>query len=126
MHPDLVVLTGLRSGAEQLAAQVSAERDLSHVVILPYPDPAARWKPAEKARFDKFCAAADRVVTLEKSRPRDKAAMTSAIARRDGWLRSVADIAVVLTDGRDPEAEQSLQRWEKALGDDVWRLDVEL
>ncbi len=126
LHPDLVVLTGLRGGAEQLAAQVVAERDLAHVVILPYPDPAARWSAAERARFQQCCDSADRVVILERSRPRDKAAMTDAIARRDGWLRSVADIAVVLTDGSDPEAEQLLRRWEKAIGDDVWRLDVEL
>ncbi len=126
MYPDLVVMTGLRDGAEQLAAEVATKRGVGYAAILPYPNPAATWKPAERDRFDLLCDSADRVITLEKKRPADSDAMKKAIARRDGWLRSVVDLAVVMTDGSDAEAEEALKRWEKAVGDDVWRLDVEL
>ena len=39
-------------------------------------------------------------------------------------MRKAADSAIVVTNGEDIEAEDSLRRWEKSLGDDVWRLDV--
>ncbi len=126
MYPDLVVMTGLREGAEQLAASVAAKRGVRYAAVLPYPTPAASWKPAERDRFDKLCGLAEQVIILEKKRPADSDAMKKAIARRDGWLRSAADLAIVVTDGSDAEAEEALKRWEKAVGDDVWRLDVEL
>jgi hypothetical protein len=47
------------------------------------------------------------------------------MARRDGWLRSASLGAVVVTDGRDAEAELALRRFTDKLGDDVWTLEVE-
>ena len=43
---------------------------------------------------------------------------------RDGWLRSSASAAVVMSDGRDPEAELLARRFDEVLGDEVWFLDV--
>jgi hypothetical protein len=65
------------------------------------------------------------VVTLERTRPTDVAGRRSALQRRDGWLRSVGSGAVVVTDGRDPDAELSLRRFTESLGDEVWTLDVD-
>ena len=45
--------------------------------------------------------------------------------RRDGWLRSVSAGAVVVTDGRDTEAELLLRRFTESLGDDVWTIEVD-
>jgi len=125
MHPDLVVLTGLRPGAEHLGALAAADAGVRYVVVLPYPDPAAGWPEDERAWFDDACARAEHVVTLERTRPTDVAGRRSALQRRDGWLRSVGSGAVVVTDGRDAEAELTLRRFTESLGDEVWTLDVD-
>lgn len=90
MHDDLVVLTGLRAGAEEMGAATAAAAGVPYVVVLPYPDPTAGWPERERARFEAACAAARSVVTLEKQRPADvegrrEAALTPA--RRAGCAR---------------------------------------
>ena len=40
---DLVVLTGLRLGAETLGAEAAALVGVPYVAVLPYPDPDAKW-----------------------------------------------------------------------------------
>lgn len=125
LHPDLVVLTGLRPGAEHLGALAAQDAGLPYAVVLPYPDPAAAWPESERKWFDDVCAGARQVVTLERSRPGDLDGRRSAMARRDGWLRSVSTGAVVVTDGRDSDAELALRRFGEALGDEVWPIEVE-
>jgi ribonuclease HI len=125
LHPDLVVMTGLRPGAEHLGALAAADAGLPYVVVLPYPDPVSNWPESERAWFDAACDAAASVVTLERTRPADLEGRRAAMARRDGWLRSASLGAVVVTDGRDAEAELALRRFTDKLGDDVWTLEVE-
>jgi ribonuclease HI len=122
--PDLVVLTGLRPGAESVAAVAAADAGVPYAVVLPYPDPAAGWPEAERTGFDQACAAAREVVTLERKRPADGPGKRAALARRDGWLRSVCTGAVVVTDGVDPEAELLLRRFTESLGDEVWTMEI--
>jgi len=124
LHSDLVVLTGLRPGAEELAATAAVAAGVPYVVVLPYPDPAAQWPPMERAAFDGACSAALEVVTLERSRPPDGEGKRAAMARRDGWLRGAASSAVVLISGADPEAERLVRRFEEVLGDEVWFLEL--
>lgn len=125
LHPDLVVLTGLRPGAEAVAALAAADAGVPYAVVLPYPDPTAGWPESERAEFELACRSAREVVTLERKRPGDGAGRRAALARRDGWLRSVAAGAVVVTDGVDPEAELLLRRFTESLGDEVWTLEIE-
>lgn len=125
LRPDLVVMTGLRPGAEHLGALAAADAGLPYVVVLPYPDPVSGWPESERAWFDAACEGAASVVTLERTRPADLEGRRAAMARRDGWLRSASVGAVVVTDGRDAEAELALRRFTDALGDDVWTLEVE-
>lgn len=125
LHPDLIVLTGLRAGAEELAALAAADAEVPYAVVLPYPDPAAGWPEAERAEFERACKGARQVVTLEKKRPTDGQGRRTALARRDGWLRSVSAGAIVVTDGQDAEAELALKRFTDALGDDVWNLELD-
>ena len=126
LHADLVVLTGLRPGAEHLGALAAADAGVAYAVVLPYPDPVAGWPEDQRAWFDRACDGADHVVTLERSRPTDLAGRRAAMQRRDGWLRTAAMGAVVVTDGRDAEAELLLRRFTESLGDDVWTLEVDL
>lgn len=124
MHGDAVVVTGLRAGAETAAAEAAAEAGVPYVVVLPYPDPAAGWPERERADFERRVDAASDAVVLEQKRPRDLEGRRASLSRRDGWLRSCADAAVIITDGSDPDAEDALRRWTKVLGEDVWRLDT--
>ena len=63
-------------------------------------------------------------MTLERGRPEDAGGRRDALARRDGWLRSSMSGAVVISDGRDPEAELLVRRFTDALDDEVWMLDL--
>ncbi len=125
LHPDLVVLSGLRPGAEELGAAAALDAGVPYVAVLPYPDPVAGWPESARSGFDAGCASARSVVTLEKKRPGDIDAKRASIARRDGWLRSVSAGAIVVTDGVDAEAELALRRFTDALGDDVWSLEID-
>lgn len=123
MHPDLVVLSGLRRGAESLGVDAAIDAGVPYVVVLPYPDPTAGWPEAEAAEFRGTLDAAREVVLLEKKRPGDTDGRRKSLARRDGWFRSATDAVVFIADPADAEAEDSLRRWERALGDDLWRLE---
>lgn len=124
MHPDVVVLTGLRPGSEAVAATAATGAGVPYVAVLPYPDPLAGRPEVEQAAFSRLTDAAVRVVTLERRRPLDLEGRRSALQRRDGWLRSVADAAIVVTDGHDPDSELALRRFEAVLGDGLWDVSV--
>jgi len=124
LHPDVVVVSGLRPGAEEIGARAAAAAGIPLAVVLPYADPAAGWGDAARARFEASCSAAQQVITLERKRPADAEGRRAALARRDGWLRSSMAAAVVVSDGRDPEAELLVRRFTESLGDEVWFLDV--
>lgn len=125
LRGDLVVLTGLRAGTEQVAALAAIEVEVPYVVVLPYPDPTAGWPESERSAFDQACSTARGVVTLERQRPGDAEGRRAALGRRDGWLRSVSVGAVVVTDGVEGEAELLLRKFTLALGDEVWQIELD-
>ncbi|MEZ5239292.1 MAG: ribonuclease H [Microthrixaceae bacterium] len=122
MTPELVVLTGLRAGAETAASEAAARAGLDQIVVLPYPDPTAGWPERESAEFQQRLERASAVVTLERKRPGDLAARRASIGRRDGWLRSVADEAVLVVGPEDAGAV--IAKWESSLGEDLWVLEA--
>lgn len=124
LHPELVVLTGLRPGSEELGARAAARADVPYVAVLPYPDPMAERPEADQAAFARLVTSADRSVTLERKRPVDLEGRRASLKRRDGWLRSVADGAIVITDGEDPDAELAVKRFGEAVGDELWELGL--
>jgi hypothetical protein len=126
LRNDLVVLTGLRPGAEQIAAAAATDAGIPYVVVLPYPNPAASWSDHTRTAFEDACAGARSVVTLEKKLPSDAAAKRAALGRRDGWLRSVSLGAMVVTDGVNGEADLQLNKFTQALGDEVWQIELDL
>lgn len=101
LHPDLVVLTGLGLGAEQLAAQVCVDEGVPFVAVLPYPDPDTVWPDASKRRFRSLLAAASSTVTLDRTAPATKQAAGKAAGARDRWIVGSADAALVVWDGVD-------------------------
>ena len=122
LHPDLVVLSGLRSGAEEVGARAARSAGVPYVAVLPYPDPMAGRPERDQAAFERLLDDAASVVVLERNRPADLEGRRAALPRRDGWLRSAADAAVILTDGEDPDAELAVRRFGDAVGDELWEL----
>ncbi len=122
LHPDLVVLTGLRLGAETLAAEAAVAAGVPYVAVLPYPDPDSVWPADARRRFAELVAAARSVVTLERKVPATKVDAGRALARRDGWLAANAEEAVLVWDGDHPALRDLQRKLERRLGDDVWVL----
>ncbi|HEY6531836.1 MAG TPA: RNase H family protein [Acidimicrobiales bacterium] len=100
-HPDLVVVTGLRQGAEQLAAEAAVGAGLPYVAVLPWPDPASGWSDEARERFLELAEEADQVVLLQDEVPDSRQGQVAAMARRDDWLARHVDAALVVWDGVD-------------------------
>jgi ribonuclease HI len=120
VHPDLVVLTGLGLGAEQLGAEAAQAAAVPYVAVLPFPDPDAVWPAASRERFRQLVDGARAVVVRSSERPSSKQAAGMAIGRRDEWLLAQADGALVVWDGKDPLVGRTVQALERRVPDDVW------
>jgi len=120
LRPDLVVVTGLRLGAETLGAEAASAAGVPYVVVLPYPDAEKAWSETSRARFRNLVDGARTVVTLERAVPDDKADVRAALARRDGWLIANAEEALLVWDGEHRSLAQLHAKLLRRLGDDLW------
>lgn len=120
LDPGLVVLSGLRLGAETLGAEAAREAGVPYVAVLPYPDPDAKWPAESRRRFADLVEGADAVVQLERKVPDNAQRAGQALDRRNGWLRKVADEAVIVWDGRERRVGEVVRRFEQEMPDDVW------
>ncbi|MCD9623418.1 ribonuclease H family protein [Rhabdothermincola salaria] len=107
--PELVVVTGLRRGAEQLAAEAAVGAGVPYVAVLPWPDPATGWPEADRERFEELVGEADGVRVLRPDVPASVDDQRAAMARRDDWLARRARAALLVWDGHD-EAMGRLHR----------------
>ncbi|CAN5675778.1 hypothetical protein BH20ACT2_BH20ACT2_19440 [soil metagenome] len=123
LHPDLVVVTGLRLGAEQLAAEAATGAGLPYVAVLPHPDPDKMWPEASRRRFRALLDGARGTVQLERKVPASPQQAGAALARRDAWLARAADEAVLVWDRQDPALGKLARSLADHLGDDVWFLE---
>jgi len=119
LHDDLQVLTGLRPGAEALAAEAALEAEVDWVAVLPWPDPEQHLRVVDRGRFVALRRLAPAEVVLERKVPSTRADRAKALARRDAWLASVADLAVMVWDQVDDAGREMTVRFEKAIPDDV-------
>jgi ribonuclease HI/uncharacterized phage-like protein YoqJ len=101
IHPDLKVLTGLRPGAELLAAEAAIAADVDWAAVLGFPDQERNLSASAKARFADLVSRAPEVVRLERKSPTDRDAFVKALRRRDVWLAAVADAAILVWDEDD-------------------------
>ena len=99
--PEVVVVTGLRRGAEQLAAEAAVGAGVPYVAVLPWPDPAIGWPEAERERFEELVAEADAVRVLHPDMPATVDEQRAAMAHRDDWLARQARAALLVWDGHD-------------------------
>jgi ribonuclease HI len=124
LHPDLVVLTGLNLGTEQLAAEAALAAGVPFVAALAYPDPDARWPAQARQGHRQLIEAARDVVMLQRRPPSDRAQVAAALRRRDAWLARHASEAVVVWDGEDELVGRSVRALRDALGEEeVWVLN---
>jgi ribonuclease HI/uncharacterized phage-like protein YoqJ len=123
LRHDLVVLTGLGLGAEQLGAEAAAEAGVRYVAVLAFPNPETVWPPAAQERYRRLLAGAESVVVLQNNPPESKQKAGAALARRDAWLARHADEAVVVWDGKDEWVGRLIRSFQDHLGEEeVWVL----
>ena len=123
LHPDLVVLTGLGLGAEQLAAEAAAEAGVPYVAVLPYPAPDSQWPEASRRRYRQLVDGALSTVVLQAKPPATRQMAGGALRRRDAWLARHAHEAVTVWDGDDEAVGRTVRSFQDALGEeDVWVL----
>jgi len=123
LHPDLVVLTGLGLGAEQLGAEAAVAAGVPFAAVLPYPAPDAVWPEATRQRYRRLLAQAGHEILLQSAAPATRQAAGGALARRDAWLARHAHEAVVVWDGEDPATGRLVRSLQDHVGEeDVWVL----
>ncbi len=121
LAPDLVVLTGLGLGSEQLAAEAAAEAGVPYVAVLPYPDPDSQWPSTSRTAFRALLDGAQSTVVLQAKPPATKQLAGMALRRRDAWLARHAHEAVAVWDGKDAAVGRTVRSLQDALGEDeVW------
>ena len=98
---DTVVVTGLRSGAEQLGAEAALRADVPYVAVLGFPHVDRHLSDGARRRFADLRDRAGAVVQLEKKVPADREAFAKAMRRRDAWLVAAADEAILVWDETD-------------------------
>ncbi len=121
LHPDLVAVTGLGLGAEQLAAEAAIAAGVPFVAVLPYPDPDAVWPAESRRRFRQLLDQAASTIVVEQKKPATKQLAGAALRRRDAWIARHASEAIVVWDGADPAVGRTVRSLQDALGEDeVW------
>jgi len=121
MRDDLVVLTGLGLGAEQLGAVAAVEAGVPFYAVLPYPEPESVWPPAAQESYRKLLDAADGQILLQGRKPTSRVQAGAALSRRDAWLARNADEAVAVWDGEDGALGKLVRSLRDHLGEeDVW------
>lgn len=124
LDDDLVVVTGLRAGAEELGARAALQAGVPFVAVLPYPDPAKAWPADARQRFEELVDAAADVIVLQAKTPADRAGALGAIGRRDAWFARNASEALVVWDHDDADVGRLVRSFTDVLGElDVWVLD---
>ena len=127
LHPDLVVLTGLGLGAEQLGAEAAVREGVPYVAVLPYPEQESVWPPSSRDHYEKLLTGATGEVTLQGKRPDSRPAAGGALARRNAWLARHGHEAIVVWDGRDELVGKLVRSLQDHLGEeDVWLVEPEL
>ena len=113
-HPDLVVVTGLSLGAEQLGAEAAVAAGLPYVAVLPHAGFGSVWSDTARAWFEDLRDGALLTVTLDQREPGTKQQAAMWQRRRDQWIIERVAEAVVVADPMDETYAALVTR----LGDD--------
>ncbi len=89
-----IAVSGLRRGVELEAAERARKRGVQIGVVLPFADPAGKWQPSDRDRFDSLVDHAEWTVVLDG----DRAQPGKAVEQRNDWIRSHVAGAIVVGD----------------------------
>jgi uncharacterized phage-like protein YoqJ len=121
LQPDLIVLSGLGLGAEQLGAEAALKAGVPYVGVLAFPGMDEVWPAASRERFTRLLGGAASQILLQHKQPTSKQAAGGAFARRDAWLTRNSVEAIVVWDGEDPAVGRTVRSFQDRLGEDeVW------
>jgi ribonuclease HI/uncharacterized phage-like protein YoqJ len=125
LHPDLIAVTGLQLGAEQLGAEAAAAAGVPYVAVLPYPQSDGQWPDSSRQRFKELLRGATAALQLERTAPANRQRAGASLSRRDGWLASQVDEAIVVWNGVDDNVGKLVRKLKGRLGEEnVWVVDV--
>jgi len=119
VHDDLLVVTGLALGAEQLGAEAAVEAGVPYAAVLAYPDFDAVWPAESRRRYAALRTGAAISVVLSAKKPPSKQAAGMALGARNDWLVATADGAIVVWDRRDANIDRYVRDLERRVPDDV-------
>ena len=117
-HDDLVVVSGMGLGTEQLAAEAALEAGVPFVAAPAHPGFDKVWPPDSRARYRALVDQALEEVVFENRAPATKQLAGGMAARRDAWLAKSADEAIVVHDGEDERTAKTVASLVMQLGDD--------
>jgi ribonuclease HI/uncharacterized phage-like protein YoqJ len=120
VHPELMVVTGLGLGAEQLGAEAALEAGVPFVAVLAHPDPDSVWPAESRRRYRELVDKAVACITLSATKPTSKQAAGMASGRRNDWLIAHADAAIVVWDRKSSDLRGIATALERQLPDEVW------
>ena len=120
IHPDVVVLTGLGLGAEQLVAEAATQAGVPYVAVLAYPDQESAWPGPTQLRYRRLLSGAAANFTLSNKQPRSKQEAGIAAGKRDRALIAAAHGALIVWDGQDRRLGEHIAVLEQRIPDDVW------
>lgn len=117
-HPDLVVVSGMGLGSEQLGAEAAFDAGVPFALALAHRGVDAVWSAATRERFNALREKALVEVVFDDRKPTSKQQAGAMASRRDAWLAKNVDEAVVVHDGEDDRTEKTLAALTVQLGDD--------
>ena len=95
-HPDLLVVTGLALGAEQLGAEAAVAAGLPYVAVLPHQAFGSVWSETARAWFEDLRDGALLTINLDNREPETKQQAAMWQRRRDLWILERAAEAIVV------------------------------
>jgi ribonuclease HI len=120
VYPDLLVLTGLGLGAEQLGAEAAAAAGVPYVAVLAFPGQEKVWTLDNRTFYHGLVDAAAATVVLSVEEPATKQAAGKAIGLRNEWMITHAHAAVVVWNGQDATLGAVTRALQRRIPDDVW------
>jgi uncharacterized phage-like protein YoqJ len=120
VQPDVVVLTGLGLGTEQLAAEAATAAAVPYVAVLAFPGQEKVWPTARRTTYQRLLQGAASTISLSNKEPATRAEAGKSIGQRSDWMIANANRAIVVWDGQDPSLGQITRNLERHIPDDVW------
>jgi ribonuclease HI len=124
LHPDLVLLSGMGLGAEQLAVEAAQDAGVPYVAVLAFPGQDSPWPTEVREQFRRMVDKAHAQVLLQATTPETRQGVAGAMSRRDTWLARNAAEAIVVWDGSDASVGRTVRTLREHLGEEeVWVLE---